>query len=622
LIDCSPVHQTSNDTPATPPIESYGMIGDCNTAALVGRDGSIDWLCWPRFDSGAMFARLLGTPEHGRWRIGPAEGEEASERRYRGNTLILETRFTAKKGEVEVIDFMPIGDGIHLIRLVKGLSGCVHMEMELVIRFGYGHDLPWMRRIDGDGDGGSALLAVAGPDMAVLRTPVETRGKDMRTIAEFDVSAGETIPFILSYAPSYSGRPRAPDPEKALAATEKFWTGWCNSNHLAGQRSPKVQDAVLRSLLTLKALAYAPTGGIVAAATTSLPEAPGGPRNWDYRFCWIRDATISLLALMDAGYYDEALAWRDWLLRAAAGSPDQIQIMYGIAGERRLTEWTVPWLPGYAGSAPVRIGNAAHAQLQLDVFGELMDALHQGRVGGLPESEPAWELQRTLAAHLARIWHKPDRGLWEVRGEPQHFTHSKVMAWVAFDRCIRTAEQFKLPGPLDEWRRQRDTIRADIDAHAFDPERGAYMESYGSKNLDASMLLLPALGFLDAADPRFRSTVAAIESDLVTDGLVRRYDVGRTRDGIGGGEGSFLACSFWLADAYIMLGRRDDAEALFDRLLGLRNDLGLLAEEYDARSGRQLGNFPQAYSHVALLNTARRLARPGKRQARSPTDQA
>jgi GH15 family glucan-1,4-alpha-glucosidase len=602
------------------PIESYGMIGDCHSAALVGLDGSIDWLCWPRFDSAALFAALLGTADNGRWRIGPAGGGKASSRRYVGKTLILETRFKTEGGEATLTDFMPSGDGAHLVRLVKGISGRVKLDMELVIRFGYGRDTPWMRRIDGDGD--KALLAVAGPDMVVLRTPVQSHGENMRTVASFEVAEGETIPFVLSYAPSFGETPPPIDAEKALAATEDDWCGWCDRNRMTAPEDTKVQEAVLRSLLTLKGLAYAPTGGIVAAVTTSLPEAPGGPRNWDYRYCWIRDATITLLALMDAGYFDEALAWRDWLLRAAAGSPEQIQIMYGIRGERHLAEWTVPWLSGYAGSLPVRIGNAAEAQLQLDVFGELMDALHQGRIGGLPESAPAWAMQRALAAHLTDIWHKPDRGIWEVRGSTQQFTHSKVMAWVAFDRCVRTAERFKLDGPIEDWRRLRDHIHGDIEKHAFDRERGTFVQAYGSKALDASMLLLPSLGFIKAEDPRFRSTVKAIEDELMVDGFVHRYDERATDDGVGGPEGVFLACSFWLADAYVMLGRRQEAEALFHRLLDLRNDLGLLAEEYDPHAKRQLGNFPQAFSHVSLLNTARRLARPETRQARSPTDES
>ena len=599
------------------PIESYGLIGDCETGALVGKDGSIDWLCWPRFDSASVFAALLGTRDNGRWRIGLPDGAEARSRQYRRDTLILETHLVAGDAEAVLIDFMAVGEPhSHLVRIVKGVRGRLQLEMDLVIRFGYGHDLPWLRRIDGEGEGETALTAIAGPDMVVLRTPVPTHGENMHTCASFEIGEGETLPFVLSYGPSYRELPAALDAEQALARTEAFWCDWCSRHpHPDGEEA---DDAVRRSLITLKALTYAPSGGIVAAATTSLPEGLGGQRNWDYRYCWIRDATISLLALMNGGYYDEAAAWRDWLLRAAAGDPDQLQFLYGITGERRLSEWSAPWLAGYENSRPVRIGNAAHSQLQLDVFGELMDALHQGRKGGLPEHEAAWGLQCALIAHLELIWREPDEGIWEVRGGPQHFTHSKVMAWVAFDRCIRSIEAFGMQGPLDRWRRVRDEIHRDVCANGYDEQRGAFVQAYGSKALDASMLLLPTLGFIKAEDPRFTSTVAAIEGELMAHGLVRRYDTGKTDDGLGGGEGVFLACSFWLADAYWMLGRREDARALFGRLLALRNDLGLMAEEYEPALGRQLGNFPQAYSHVALVNTATRLRRAPHEEERSP----
>jgi GH15 family glucan-1,4-alpha-glucosidase len=603
------------------PIESYGLIGDCETAALVGRDGSIDWLCWPRFDSDSAFAALLGTPEHGRWLIAPAGCPAAAGRRYRPGTLILETRFAVEEGEVTVIDFMPPrGDNSDLVRLVCGERGRVAMRMELVIRFGYGRIVPWVRKIRDES--GTALEAVAGPDMVVLHTPVPVRGENMHTVAEFEVSEGQVIPFVLTYGASHAPTPKPINPLEALRQTEAFWTEWssrcCGSLGLGERLGEDVNEAVVRSLITLKALTYAPTGGAVAAATTSLPELIGGERNWDYRFCWLRDATITLLALMDAGYFDEAQAWRDWLLRAVAGSPDQIQIMYGIAGERRLSEWEVPWLPGYAGSRPVRVGNAAHGQLQLDVFGELMDALYQARRGGLPENEAAWALERALLDRLEQVWREPDEGIWEVRGGRRHFTHSKVMAWVAFDRCIRSAEEFGLPGPVDRWRRLRDAIHADVCANGYSRERGSFVQAYGATALDASLLLLPSLGFLPAADSRYQGTVAAVERDLLANGFLRRYDPGATQDGLAGGEGAFLACSFWLADAYLMIGRTDDARALFRRLLAVRNDLGLLAEEYDPGAGRQLGNFPQAFSHLALVNTALRLARTATPEERAP----
>ncbi|AWN44385.1 glycoside hydrolase family 15 protein [Methylobacterium durans] len=580
-------------------IEDYALIGDCETAALVGRDGSIDWLCWPRFDSDACFAALLGTAEHGRWHLGPADDIKAVSRRYREGTLILETCFETAGGAVRLIDFMPPRTlNSDVVRLVIGERGRVSMQMEFILRFGYGATVPWVTQPER-----GVLQAVAGPDMAMLHTSVPLHGHDLRTTASFEVRAGETIPFVLTYGPSHRGPLDSIDPLTALSSTEAFWREWVGRCKEAGPWS----EAVKRSLITLKALTYAPTGGIVAAATTSLPELIGGSRNWDYRFCWLRDATLTLLALMDAGFFDEARAWRDWLLRAVAGSPNQMQIMYGLAGERRLTEWEVPWLPGYGGSRPVRIGNAAHGQHQLDVIGELMDALHQARRGGLPENAAAWALQCALLAHLSTMWHEPDEGIWEIRGPRQHFVHSKVMAWVAFDRGIRSAEAFGLGGPLEEWRRIRREIHEDVCTRGYDSSRGSFVQAYGSQDLDASLLLLPAVGFLPASDPRIVGTLQAVEHELVRDGLVLRYDTSTTSDGLPAGEGAFLACSFWLADAYVLLGRHEEATVLFERLLTLCNDVGLLSEEYDPVLRRQVGNVPQAFSHLALINTAHNL---------------
>jgi GH15 family glucan-1,4-alpha-glucosidase len=582
-------------------IEDYALIGDCETAALVGRDGSVDWLCWPRFDSDACFAALLGDAQHGHWRIAPHDPAPRVSRRYRANTLILETRFECGEGAVTLVDFMPMrGAHSSLTRLVVGERGRVAMRIELVLRFGYGAVVPWVTRLDD-----ATLRAVAGPEMAVLRAPVRLAGQNFKTVGEFAVAAGETVPFVLTYAPSHLPPPEPIDPLSALAATESFWTDWSKRCRPAGHCS----DAVLRSLITLKACTYWPTGGIVAAPTTSLPEQLGGVRNWDYRFCWLRDATLILLELMDAGFYDEAQEWREWLLRAVAGSPEQVQIMYGIGGERRLTEWEVPWLPGYEGSAPVRIGNAAHGQLQLDVFGEVMDALHQARCNGIAASESGWALQQAFLAHLERIWTEPDEGLWEVRGGRRHFTYSKVMAWVAFDRAIKSAQEFDLAGPIDRWREIAATIHADVCRRGFDPELGSFVQCYEGKQLDASLLLLPQVGFLPADDPRVRGTVRAIERRLLVDGFVMRYDTAATDDGLPPGEGVFLACSFWLVDAYVLQHRWRDARRLFDRLLELRNDVGLLSEEYDPRTRRLVGNFPQAFTHVALVNSALNLTR-------------
>jgi GH15 family glucan-1,4-alpha-glucosidase len=589
------------------PIEGYALIGGCETAALVSKSGSIDWLCWPRFDSGACFATLLGDADGSSWRIAPAPRAEAKvTRRYRRNTLILETEYTTADGTAVVIDFMPLRDGkatSHLVRLVVGKRGTVPMRSDLVIRFGYGGWVPWVTQSK-DGD----LLAIAGPDQLRLRTPVALRGEDLTTVGEFSVSAGQQVPFVLTYSPSHLPLPPQVDPEEALRSTEEFWRSWSS----ACQGPDEHSEIVTRSLITLKALTYAPTGGIVAAPTTSLPEQLGGQRNWDYRFCWLRDATLTLLALMNAGYYEEAGAWRDWLLRAAAGSPSQIQIMYGIGGERWLAEREIPWLAGYEGAKPVRIGNAAADQLQLDVFGEVMDALHQAQSGGMHYLPASWEFQCALLQHLEEIWREPDEGIWEVRGGRRHFTYSKVMAWVAFDRAIKAIETDGVEGPIDKWRRIRAEIHEEICRRAFNPKIGAFAQAYDCDELDASTLLIPQVGFLPPDDPRVHGTVAAIEKRLIRNGLVLRYDTGATDDGLPPGEGAFLPCSFWLADSYVLLGRLADARRLFDRLVGLCNDVGLLAEEYDVGAGRLVGNFPQAFSHIALVNTAHNLAHAAK----------
>jgi GH15 family glucan-1,4-alpha-glucosidase len=594
------------------PIESYALIGDCETAALVGLDGSIDWLCWPRFDSGACFAALLGGPDQGRWRIGPAGGMLARRRQYRDGTMILETEFETPEGRATLIDFMPLrGTCSDLVRMVVGRQGRIAMEMEVILRFHYGSIVPWVTSLNG------SIRAIAGPDMVVLKADVPMRGEGLTTVSEFSISAGETVSFVLTYSPSHNPVPSAVNPDKALRDTEAFWREWTGRSQYTGEWP----EAVGRSLLTLKALTYRPTGGIVAAPTTSLPEHIGGTRNWDYRYCWLRDATLTLLTLMDAGYYEEAEAWRDWLLRAIAGSPSQVQIMYGIAGERDLREWTASWLPGYEGSRPVRIGNAASDQLQHDVFGEVLDALHHGRKGGLPKSEDSWHLQRALVTHLEGVWSQPDYGIWEVRGDRQHFTHSKVMAWVALDRVVKGVEEFGLEGPVERWRALRDHIHDEVCRYAFDAELGAFTQSYGSKQLDASVLLLPLVGFLPPTDARVRGTVEAIERRLMVDGLVLRYDTASTDDGLPAGEGAFLACSFWLADNLILLGRTADARRLFERLLALRNDVGLLAEEYDPRLKRLVGNFPQAFSHLALVDTALNLARGRAAEGERPAEQ-
>ncbi|HUN25738.1 MAG TPA: glycoside hydrolase family 15 protein [Steroidobacteraceae bacterium] len=592
-------------------IEDYALIGDCETAALVGRDGSIDWLCWPRFDSGACFAALLGTAQNGRWRIAPRDPKARVTRRYRARTLILETDFETGTGAVTVIDFMPPrAHASHLVRLVVGRRGTVALDMELLIRFDYGSLVPWVTSGEGQ-----ALCAVSGPDMVVLRTPAELRGEERKTVAQLSVGSGETIPFVLTYGPSHRPLPAPIDGATALADTVSFWDGWAPPDREAEPWA----DAVTRSLVTLKALTYRPTGGIVAAPTTSLPERIGGPRNWDYRYCWLRDSTFTLLALMNCGYYEEARAWTAWLMRAAAGDPAQLQIMYGLAGEHRLTEWEVPWLDGYEASRPVRVGNAAAAQTQLDVYGEIMDALHHARAGRLAAHASGWELQKELLGHLESVWSDPDEGIWEVRGGARHFTYSKVMAWAAFDRGVTSIEEYRLEGPLERWRALRARIHAEVCARAFDPQLGAFVQSYGVKALDASVLLLPLVGFLPATDPRMRSTIEAIERELMCEGFVMRYDQGKSRDGLAGNEGAFLACTFWLADNLVLLGRNDDARRLFERLLALRNDVGLLAEEYDPQAQRLIGNFPQAFSHIAIINTAHNLsrgARPAEQRSR------
>jgi carbohydrate kinase (thermoresistant glucokinase family) len=591
-------------------IEDYALIGDCTTAALVGRNGSIDWLCWPRFDSNALFAALLGTSEHGRWRISPADPRPRASRAYHDDTLVLETVFDTADGSVALIDFMPMGQGgSSVIRLVKGRGGKVAMQMHLALRFDYGVTVPWVTQLED----GSGVRAIAGANQVVLRSPVPLQGKDFATVAEFDVAEGECVPFVLTHGPSHLPTPPGIDWNAALHETESYWRGWSSRcSHVGPWR-----EAVKRSLLTLKALTYAETGGIVAALTTSLPEQLGGERNWDYRYCWLRDATFTLMALVSAGYRDEAQAWGQWLRRSVAGSPHQLQIMYGLSGERQLIEWEVPWLPGYHGAAPVRVGNAASAQLQLDVYGELIDALHQARTLGLAPLGAAWPLQQKLIEHLEQIWEQPDEGIWEVRGGRRQFTFSKVMAWVALDRTVRDAERFRFSGPLEIWRKVRDRMHATICARGFDSERNTFTQSFGNSELDASLLLMPLVGFLPADDPRVRGTVSAIERELMVDGLVLRYRTESDVDGLAPGEGVFLPCSFWLANNYKLQHRDAEARALFEHLLSLRNDVGLLAEEYDPKAQRQLGNFPQAFSHLALIGTALSLHDVGPAQQRS-----
>jgi len=580
-------------------IEDYAVIGNGETMALVGLDGSIDWLCWPRFDSPACFAALLGDRDNGRWLIAPTgEGAHVS-RRYRQDTMILETTFETAEGAVAVTDFMVYrGGGADLVRRVRGLRGKVPMRTELVVRFDYGATAPWVHR-----DDKGRLLFVAGPDRLILDTQVPVEGEGMRSVAAFDVDRGEEISFALNWSASFAERPPPLKCARAQKTVENNWKRWASACAPAGEWHADV----VRSLLTLKGLAHRQTGGIVAAATTSLPEKIGGRRNWDYRYCWLRDATFALYALIGSGYLDEAAAWRGWLLRAVAGTPADLRIMYGVGGERKLSEYEVDHLAGYEGSAPVRVGNAAAGQVQLDVYGEVLDALFVARSAGLGAEAASWSLERALLDHLETLWEQPDEGIWEVRGGRRQFTHSKVMAWVAFDRAVRSVENFGLDGPVERWRAIRSAIHQQVCDHGFSEGRNSFVQSYGSEDLDASLLLIPVVGFLPPDDPRVRSTLAAIESELIEDGLVLRYRTHTDTDGLPPGEGAFLACSFWLADNYILQGRYDDARALFQRLLSLRNDVGLLAEEYDVRSGRQLGNFPQAFSHLALVNTARNL---------------
>jgi GH15 family glucan-1,4-alpha-glucosidase len=580
-------------------IEDYALIGGCHTAALAGRDGSIDWLCFPRFDSGACFAALLGEPRHGRWLIAPAGAVQATRRRYREDTLILETDFETDEGAVRVTDSMPLTDERwNLVRMVEGLRGEVAMRMELIMRFDYGWVVPWVHKR------GQTLVATAGPDTLELHAGVPTHGKKLTTVAEFNVRSGQRVPFVLNYRRSHEASAPAIDPRQALEATERSWRQWSDRCTYKG----RWRDAVMRSLITLKALTYAPTGGIVAAPTTSLPEQPGGVRNWDYRFCWLRDATFTLNALLAAGYRDEALAWREWLLRAAAGRQEDLQMLYSVTGERRLDETELGWLPGYKGAAPVRVGNAAAKQFQLDVYGETIDTLHLARCAGLRPQSQAWRIEAALPRFLETAWQQPDAGIWEIRGARRHFTHSKVMAWVAFDRAVKAVENFGLEGPVQHWRRIRDAIHAQVCEAGFDAQRNTFVQSYGSKQLDASLLLIPLVGFLPPDDPRVRGTLEAVERELLVDGLVQRYSSASGVDGLPPGEGTFLPCSFWLADNLALVGRQQDAEALFERLLALRNDVGLLSEEYDPRERRMLGNFPLALTHVALVNTARLLS--------------
>jgi GH15 family glucan-1,4-alpha-glucosidase len=587
------------------PIEDYAIIADTQTAALVGRNGSIDWLCVPRFDSGAIFAALLGDEENGHWTIAPAEsaGAVTTRRRYRDETLVLETEFETADGVARLIDFMPPrGEAPDVVRIVEGVRGRVPMSMVLRLRFDYGHVVPWVYREQGD------LVAVAGPDAAWLRTPVRSRGQNMATYADFTVEAGDRVPFVLTWRQSHLPPPAPIEPIEELGVTEGYWRGWVSACTYEGEW----RDAVVRSLLTLKALTYAPTGGIVAAATTSLPEKLGGVRNWDYRFCWLRDATITLQSLLYSGFQSEATAWRKWLLRAIAGNPSELQIMYGVAGERRLDEYIADWLTGYDGN-PVRIGNAAAEQFQLDVYGEVMDALHQGRRAGLKQDDPAWGLQVKLMNYVEEHWQEPDEGIWEVRGGSKHFTHSKLMAWVAVDRAVKAVQEFGLAGPVDRWTELRDTIRADILKKGYDQKRKTFTQFYGSEELDAALLMVPLVGFLPATDERVAGTVAAIEEHLMENGFVQRYTQHRDTDvdGLPPGEGAFLACTFWLADNYALMGRHEEARATFERLLALRNDVGLLSEEYDVAARRMLGNFPQAFSHIGLVECAMLLNRQG-----------
>ena len=580
-------------------IADYALLGDLHTAALVGRDGAVDWLCLPRFDSPACFAALLGGPDAGSWRLAPTGGEYSSRRRYRDDSLVLETEWDTSHGRVRVIDFMPPrGEAADVVRIVEGVSGHVPMSMTLRLRFEYGHVVPWVRR---RADG---LSAIAGPDAVWLRTPVRMQGEHLTTRADFTVGAGQRIPFVLTHRLSHLPPPDPVDAERALRQTERWWSNWMSQCQYTGRWQPEVR----RALLLLKALTYAPTGGILAAATTSLPEQLRAPRNWDYRYCWLRDATFTLQALLGTGFVEEARAWREWLVRAVAGDPAELQIMYGLDGRRWLPESSLPWLAGFADSEPVRVGNAAAGQLQLDVWGEVLDGLHLARESGLPTDDTAWDVQRALLEFLEGHWHQPDSSLWEVRGPARHFVHSKVMAWAGVDRAVRTVEHHHLPGPLYEWRSLRQKIHNDVCEHGYNRSRNTFTQSYGSDALDAALLLIPRVGFLPWNDPRVAGTVKAIQQELSWDGLLLRYDPKASDDGLPGHEGAFLACTFWLVDALAGTGERAQATELFKRLLGLRNDVGMLSEEYDPQSGRQLGNTPQAFSLVGLINSARQLS--------------
>jgi GH15 family glucan-1,4-alpha-glucosidase len=583
-------------------IEDYALLGDLQTAALVGRTGSVDWLTFPRFDSSSCFTALLGSREHGRWSIAPRAGGPATDRRYRPDTLILESEWEVDGGRVRVIDFMPPRETKpDLVRIVEGLEGSVRMRTELIVRFDYGSVVPWMRRLDAE-----SLLALGGPDGLLLRSPVELEPDDKTHVADFTVRAGDRVPFVLTWFPSHEDLPQPVDAEQALDDTQSYWHEWLENCKYEGQ----YREAVHTSLIVLKALTYRPTGGIVAAPTTSLPERVGGGRNWDYRYCWLRDATFTLYALMNAGFKQEAAAWRDWLLRAVGGDPANAQIMYGIGGQRRIPEYELDWLPGYAGSKPVRVGNAAAEQFQLDVYGEVMDALHQARLREIGPDQHAWSLQQILLEFLEGAWDQPDEGIWEVRGGRRHFTHSKVLTWVAFDRGVQTVERLGMKGPVDRWRQLCAEIHEEVCREGFNVELNSFTQSYGSSELDASTLLIPLLGFLPPDDPRVIGTIEAVQRELMRDGFVERYKTQEQNavDGLTGNEGVFLPCSFWLVDALLMLERDDEARELFEKLLGVSNDLGLLAEEYDPSERRQLGNFPQAFTHVGLVNSAYNLS--------------
>ena len=590
-------------------IEDYALIGDLHTAALIGRDGSLDWMCLPHFDSPACFAALLGTPEQGRWLLSPAGGGTCTSRRYHGDTLVLETDWHCTEGSVRVVDFMPAGGGkADVIRIVQGLSGSVAMTMDLRLRFDYGHIVPWVTH---EADG---IRAIAGPDAAYLRTPVPVDGRGTATVADFRVSAGDSLPWVLTWTPSHHPEPERVDASAALQDTLAFWQQWSGRSQVKGT----YRDEVQRSLITLKAMTFAPTGGIVAAATTSLPEQIGGPRNWDYRYCWLRDATLTLQSLLGAGYVEEAAAWREWLLRAIAGSPADLQIMYGLDGSRRLPEYELPWLGGYEGSSPVRVGNAAADQLQLDVWGEVLDGLSLTRKSLLHSPDDSWDVQTALIEHLEGAWQQPDNGLWEVRGPRQHFTYSKVMAWVAADRMIDAVQTSGLTGPVERWRTMRDTVKAEILDKGYDAKRTTFVAAYGSSSLDASLLLLGRVGFLPHDDPRILGTVSAVQRELTEQGFVLRYRTDGGEDGLPAGEGVFLACSFWLVDALHAGSRKREAVELFERLLGLRNDVGLLSEEWDPVARRQLGNTPQAFSHFPLVMSALQLHDDRVRRSDSP----